>query len=67
MNVKTAETIGPKFCVGPHSTPGKVNGWSKLQKIVSKSFLFLYYFLYKEKMLTDRVTINVKIVDGRKA
>ena len=24
LNVKTAEPIGPKFCVGPHVTPGKV-------------------------------------------
>jgi len=24
INVKTAEPIGPKFCVGPHVTPGKV-------------------------------------------
>ena len=23
-NVKTAEPIGPKFCMGPHVTPGKV-------------------------------------------
>ena len=24
MNVKTAEPIGPKFCVGPHMTPENV-------------------------------------------
>ena len=24
INVKTAEPIGPKFCVRPHVTPGKV-------------------------------------------
>ena len=35
--VKTAEPIGPKFCVGPHITPGKVYERSKLQKFVSKS------------------------------
>jgi len=29
INVKTAEPIGPKFCVGPHVTPGKVYEWSK--------------------------------------
>ena len=23
INVKTDEPIGPKFCVGPHMTPGK--------------------------------------------
>ena len=63
-NVKTAEPIGPKFCVGPHLTPGKVYGCSKLQKCVSKSFCFLFNFknalkniilllLHQEKMLTD--------------
>ena len=26
INVKTAEPIGPKFCVGPHMTPGRVYG-----------------------------------------
>ena len=24
INVKSAEPIGPKFCVGPHVAPGKV-------------------------------------------
>ena len=33
-----AQPIGPKYCVGPDMTPGKVNGRSKFQK------------LYKEKM-----------------
>ena len=37
-NVKTADPIGPKFCVGPQMTPGKVFGCSKLQKIVYISF-----------------------------
>ena len=26
INVKMAEPIGPKFCVGFHMTPGKVYG-----------------------------------------
>ena len=26
INVKTAETIGPKFSLGPHMIPGKVYG-----------------------------------------
>ena len=38
INVKTAKPIGPKFCVEPHMTPGKVYGFLKLQKIVSKRF-----------------------------
>ena len=29
INIKTAEQIGPKFCVGPHVTPGKVYEESK--------------------------------------
>ena len=37
-NVETAESIGPKFCVGPHMTPRKVCGGTKLQKFVFKSF-----------------------------
>ena len=32
INVKTAEQIGPKFCVWLYMTPGKVYGWSKLQQ-----------------------------------
>ena len=43
-NVKTTEPIGPKFCVEPQMTPGKVYGCSKLQKCVSKSFLFFVKF-----------------------
>ena len=31
INVKTVKLIGTKFCVGPHMTPGKVYGWSKLK------------------------------------
>ena len=33
INVKTAEPIGPKFCVGHHVTPGKVYGMIKFSKI----------------------------------
>ena len=35
INVKTAESIGPKLCVGPHMTPRKGYGLSKFQKIAS--------------------------------
>jgi len=35
INVKTAEPIGPKFCVGHLGTPGKVYEWSKFQIFVS--------------------------------
>ena len=42
-NVKTAELIGRKFCVGPHMTPGKVYGCLKLQQqqIVQKNLFLL--------------------------
>ena len=81
INVKTTEPTGPKFCMRPHMTPGKVYGCSKLQKVESKSFkflkirkiilinprTFLYSFkLYKEKLLKDRAAqIKVEIEDGR--
>jgi len=35
INVKTAEPIGPKFCVGHLGTPGKVYEWTKFQIFVS--------------------------------
>ena len=31
----TSKRLGPKFCVGPCMTTGKVYGCSKLQKFVS--------------------------------
>ena len=39
INVKTAKLIGPKFCVGPHMTPGKIYEWSKFQKGIESDFL----------------------------
>ena len=42
-------THGPKFCVGPHTTPRKVYECSKLQKFVSKSLWFLLNFENAEK------------------
>ena len=42
INVRTAETIGPKFCVGPHMILGQVYGCSKLQKLCLK---FLNFWL----------------------
>ena len=46
-NVKTAELIGRKFCVGPHMTPGKVllDSCSKLHSSVTKSFWIFLKFL----------------------
>ena len=40
INDKTIIPIGPKFCVGLHLTPEKVNGWSKFQKIASNKIWF---------------------------
>ena len=42
-NVKTAEPIGPKFCVGPHMTPGKVYGYSKLQNVCPQVCVFVQF------------------------
>ena len=44
INVKTAEQIGSKFCVGPHVTPGKVYGWWKFQNLGSIRFWFSINF-----------------------
>ena len=30
INVKTAEQIGPKFCVEPNMTPGKISGFLEI-------------------------------------
>ena len=38
INVKTAEPIGPKFCVWAHVNPGKVYEWSKFKKNCVKQF-----------------------------
>ena len=56
MNVKTAELIGPKFCVGPYVTPGKVYEWTKFQKFVFKSFLFFEILKMREKILWNPQT-----------
>ena len=73
INVKTAEPIGPKFCVAPPGTPGKVYELSKSKIIVFKICVFVKNFknfkiresffvksgnLHKENMFTK---------DGREA
>ena len=40
INVKTAEPIGPKFCVGAHMTRGKDYEWLKFQKLASNKIRF---------------------------
>ena len=66
INVKTNELIRSKFCVGPHMTPQKVYGCSKLQNFfefckilkmrekyyeIREMFCFCF-ILQKEKMLS---------------
>ena len=46
VNIKTAELIGPKFFVGPHMTPGKACGTSKLKNL----------FLTDNEMKKDRLS-----------
>ena len=53
-NVKTAEPIGPKFCVGPHMTPGKVYKTSRLGKKLlenSRNLFFLKMSQLEKKNL----------------
>ena len=70
-------TIGPTFCVGPHITPEKVYGWSKLKKIASHKSRFLiikiheifllnlefFLFLYKilNKIINRMWEITLKL------
>ena len=44
INVKTAEPIGPKFCVGPYMTPGKVYGKIKISKIIQQNSIFIKFW-----------------------
>ena len=56
INVRTAKPIGPKFCVGPHMTPGKIYGKSKFRKStkflfkIRKTFLFVLQFIQIENI-----------------
>ena len=44
MNVKTAELIGPKFCVGPYVTPGKVMKDKNVKNLCLKVFYFVKFW-----------------------
>ena len=50
---KTAKPIRPKFCVGLHTTLGKVYRCSKLQKFVSKVFDCCKSLNMREKIIVD--------------
>ena len=43
INVKTAEPIGPKFCLGPRMTSRKVYGCSKLKNLDPKVLIFVKF------------------------
>ena len=74
INVKTNELIRSKFCVGPHMTPRKVYGFSKLQnffkfckilKMREKYYnireLFCFCFiLQKKKMLSSQLKVEIE-------
>jgi len=75
MNVKTAEPIGPEFCVGPHVILGRFMNEQNFKNQWLKVFYFykilkmrekiwwnpqtFFYILWKEKMLTDKATIKI--------
>ena len=67
INVKTAEPIGPKFCVGHLGTPGKVYEFLKILKIREifcenpRIIFVLFYDGHKENMFT------INLEDGREA
>ena len=67
INVKTAEPIGPKFCVRPHMTPARVYLRLKITNLCPKVFEFckilkmrdlLFFFFFIVQMLADRATIK---------
>ena len=43
INVKTAELIGPKCCVGPYVTPGKVYEWLNFKNLCLKVFFVKFW------------------------
>ena len=50
INVKTADTIMPKFCEGPHVTPRKVYGQSDFKYVILKYFYLKLFNFVKIKM-----------------
>ena len=59
MNVKTAEPIRPKFCVGPHVAPEKVYSQSDF-KYLKKFYLKIFNFCKYAKLKVGKE-------DGREA
>ena len=77
INVKTAEPIGPKFCVWPcnRMTQGRFMDAHNYKKVLifvklkkkSANFFCYAFILYKKNMLTERATIKIEIEVGCKA
>ena len=76
INVKTVKLIGTKFCVGPHMTPGKVYGWSKLKISLqllqlSSNFIKLKnsrnFFYEINELLNNEKMFTIEREDGREA
>ena len=51
INVKTAELIGPKFCVGPHRPQGRIIEAQNCKNVVSKNLDFSKILKIHEKKL----------------
>ena len=54
-SIKTAKTNGFKFCDGPHMTPKKVFGASKLENNTGK---WLYFFFNAPRQFEKNPTID---------
>ena len=77
INVRTAEPIGPKFCVWPcnRMTQGRFMDAHNYKKVLifvklkkkSANFFCYAFILYKKNMLTERATIKIEIEVGCKA
>ena len=59
INIKTAQPIGPKFCVGPPMIYNFVKFKNAPKKFENPQTYFCYcVVLYNEKMLTDRAKLK---------
>ena len=50
INVKTADSIGPKICKETEIPPGKIYGCSELQQFVSKKLIFEHFLKSMQKI-----------------
>ena len=54
INVKTAEPIGPKVCVGPYMTPGCFIDAQNYNKLFPKTFDFSKILQIHEKIVNSQ-------------